>query len=338
MHISSCKPGFCGFCLIMLLLAMPAMAQNRMIKGRVTDDKKQPVAGAAITLQAVDSQNLSYKLKSDKKGEFIQIGLPARSFYVIAHAQGYSPDYTNATPSFSDETVVNLVLMPGTDGKLAIEMTAQEIEQAKKEMEKIEKQKQTSVAVQSLFDAGRHLSEEGKYLEAIEEYKKALEIDPEQTNIIAYMAESYSKLNKDADALEIYKKAIAIKPNDASLYRSMGVLLSKMGKNAESQEAFNKATALNPGGAAQDNYNIGVTLFNGGHMAEAAEAFKKAIAADANYAEAYYQLGMCLAGETDTMPEAIKAFQRYIKIGKNSDQVDIAKQMVATLEESQKKK
>jgi tetratricopeptide (TPR) repeat protein len=345
MHISSRKLGFCVFCLIALMPALPAMAQNRIIKGRIMDDKNQPIAGAAITIRIVDSKKNFYNLKSDKKGEYIQIGLPANSFYVIAHAQGFLPNYATAKPTLSEDTVVNLVLTPGADEKLPIEMTEQELEQAKKEYEQAKKDKekydkirQDSAAVQPLFDAGRRLAEEGKHIEAIEEYKKAIEKSPAQTNIMEFMAESYSKLNQNAEALEIYQKAIAIKPNEASLYTNMGVLLSKMGKNTESQEAFNKAMALNPASAAQAQYNIGVILFNGGHTAEATEAFKKAVAADENYAEAHYQLGMCLSASPDTMSEAIKAFQKYIKIGKKADQIDTAKQMITALEESVKKK
>jgi Flp pilus assembly protein TadD len=345
MHISSRKLGFCVFCLFVLMMALPARAQNRIIKGRVTDDKNQPIAGAAITIRVIDSKKIFYNIKSDKKGEYIQIGLPASTFYVIAHAQGFLPGYATAKPTISEDAVINLVLTPGDDAKLPIEMTEQELEQAKKEYEqakkdkeKYDKIKQDAAAVQPLFDAGRKLAEEGKHIEAIEEYRKAIEKSPEQTNIMGFMAESYSKLNQDAEALEIYHKAIAIKPNDASLYTNMGVLLGKMGKTSESQEAFNKAMTLNPASAAQAQYNIGAILFNGGHTAEAAEAFKKAVAADVNYAEAYYQLGMCLSASPETMPEAIKAFQKYVKIGKKADQVDTAKQMITALEESAKKK
>jgi tetratricopeptide (TPR) repeat protein len=338
MHISSRKLGFFGFCLVALMLSLPAMAQNRIIKGRVTDDKKQPIADAAVTIRAIDSKSNVFNVKSNKKGEFIQIGLPSGDYYVIGHAQGFSPNFAPARASIAEEAVINLVLTPGPDMKLPIEMTAQEIEQAKKEVEKLEKKKQSSAEVQSLFDAGIKLAQEGKHLEAIEEYKKAMEKDPEQTNIMGHLAESYSKLNQDAEALEVYQKAIALKPNSAALHMNMGVLLNKMGKKAESKEAFNKSAALDPKAAPQSFYNIGATLFNDGKTAEAAEAFKQAIAADANFAEAYYQLGMCLSASPDTMPEAIKALQQYIKIGKKADQVDTAKQIISALEESIKKK
>ncbi len=341
MHISSRKFGFFGICLIVLTLALPAFAQsNRIVKGKVTDDKGQPVVGASIVIQAIDSKARAYTTKTDKKGTYIYMGLPAGDFHIIVRAAGFAPDYrTPVKPSIQQETVVDFVLSPGDPNlKLPVEMTAEEREQLRKEAEKAEKRKAVSAEVQAMFDAGLKLAQEGKDLEAIEEYKKALAVDPEQTNIMGNMAESYSKLNRDAEALDIYQKAIAIRPNDAALYTNMGVVLSKMGKNAESQEAFKKAAALNPASSAQNFYNIGATLVNNGRTAEAADAFKQAIAADPNFAEAYYQLGMCLSGKPETMPDAIKYLQQYIKIGQKPDQVDVAKQIIAALEQSLKKK
>jgi len=112
----------------------------------------------------------------------------------------------------------------------------------------------------------------------------------------------------------------------------MGVALNKAGKVAESQEAFKKAAALNPGSAAQSFYNLGVTMFNSGHVDDAADSFKKAIAADPNFAEAYFQMGICLSADTKTAPAAIEALKKYIEIGKKPDQVDVAKQLIKALE------
>jgi tetratricopeptide (TPR) repeat protein len=341
MHIPSRKFGFFVVCLIAVSLALPAaMAQqNRIIKGRVVDDKDQPVAGATIQIQAVDSKSRVYSTKTDKKGTFIYMGIAAGDYRVICRAQGFAPTFMGPVrPSIQEETKADFKLTPGQmDAKLPFEYTDQEIEQLKQEAAKAEKRKQASAEVQGLFDGGLKLAQEGKYTEAIEEFKKALEKDPEQPNIMGNMADAYSKMDKNTEALEIYQKAIAIKGDDAALWTNMGVILSKLGKNTESQEAFSKAASLNPAASAQNFYNIGATLVNNGKTAEAAESFKKAIAADANFAEAYYQLGMCLSGKVETMPDAIKALQKYIQIGQKPDQVGVAKDIIKALEQSVKK-
>lgn len=339
MHISYRHFALIGVSLLLFLaLTLPAVAQNRIIQGKITDDKGQPIVGAQITIQALDSKTRQYTTKTDKKGSFIYMGIAAGEYRVVARASGFAPNYKQPiTASIQAPAVVDLPLTPGPDGKLPFEMTDQEREQIQKDIEKAQKRKESSAEVQALFDSGLKLAAEGKHEEAVAEFKKALEKDPEQSNIMGNMADSYAKLGKNDEALETYKKAIAVRPDDAALYTNMGVLLSKIGKDAESQEAFKKAASLNPAASAQNFYNIGATLVNNGKTAEAAESFKQAIAADANFAEAYYQLGMCLSGKPDTMPEAIKAFEQYLKIGKKADQIEVAKQIIDALQKSLKK-
>ena len=339
MHISSRNFVLGVVCFVALAFALPAMAQNRIIQGKVTDDKDQPVVGAPVVIQATDSKARIYNCKTDKKGQYIYMGFPAGEYRVIVRVPGFEPGlFPSVRPTSSGPSVCDIKLVPGQDHKLPFEMTAQEIDQIKQEMEKAEKRKQSSAEVQLMFDAGLQLVQQEKYAEAIEQFKKALEKDPEQANILGNMADCYSKMDKNQEALELYQKAVAIKPDDAALYTNLGVILSKLGKNAESQDAFKKAASLNPASSAQNFYNIGATLVNNGKSAEAAESFKQAIAADPNFAEAYYQLGLCLSGKPETAGDAIQALQKYIQIGKKADQVDVAKQLISALQSSAKKK
>jgi tetratricopeptide (TPR) repeat protein len=338
MPISSRKFQFVGVLFLLLALALPSIAQNRLVQGKVTDDKGQPVKDAQVSIQALDGSRAPYVCKTDKKGTYTYMGIAAGDYRIVVRAAGFQPNYKfPVRPSIQDPVVTDFQLIPGEDRKLEFELSAQERQKLEEEVKKQEKRKQASTEVQTMFDAGLKLAAEGKHEEAIAEFKKALEKDNEQANIWANMADSYSKMGKDAEAVETFKQAIAIKPNEAALYTNMGVVLSKMGKSVESQEAFKKATELNPTSSAQNFYNIGATLVNSGKTQEATDAFKQAIAADANFSEAYYQLGMCLSGKPETMAEAIKALETYIKIGRKPDQVQVAKDIISALQASMKK-
>ncbi len=319
--------------MLLALLAIPALAQNRVIRGKVTDEGGQPVAGAEIKILGVDVKR-EYKVNTEKKGDYFYMGLPTGVYRVVVRAKGFMADYKeNIRPALGGESVVDFQLKPGDPTlKLPFEMSAQELEKLKEDYKKAEKAREASGEVKAAFDAGLKLAAEGKYEEAIVEYKKALEKDPEQAYIQANLADSLAKVGKNDDALAAYQKALSLKPDDAALYTNCGVLLGKMGKLAESQEMFKKAAAVNPGAAAQNFYNLGATLVNSGDAAGAAEAFKQAIAADANYAEAYFQLGLCLSGNQNAIPDAIKALQHYIKIGQKPDQVEVAKQLIQALQ------
>lgn len=326
----------CGPAVVSLILvaffALPLVAQNRIVKGKVTNDKGEPVQGAVIKIQGTDVKR-EYTCKTDKKGEYIYMGIPFGEYRIIVRAQGYMPDFAQGVkPTIAADSEVSFQLKPGqSDMKLPFEMSQEEVSKAKEEYAKAEKQKAASAEVKGFFDAGLQLAQQGKYAEAIEQYDKALEKDNDQPYIHAQKADALSKSDKLPQALEEYQKAIALRPDDAAMYTNMGVLLGKMGKVAESQEAFKKAASVNPAAAGQNFYNLGATLVNSGRAAEAAEAFRQAIAADPNFAEAYYQLGMCLSGSQATIPDAIKALEKYIQIGKNAEQVEVAKQIIAAL-------
>ena len=339
MHISPRKIGFASVCVFVLMLEMSAVAQNCTFRGKVTDENGEGIKGATVIIQSVDSRNRTFNVKTDKKGTFVYVGLPSGLYNVGAHAQGYTPRYQpNVRASIQEEAQINLQLPKGPDQKLPFELTPEELKQQEAEIEKAKKRQEASAEVQALFDEGTQLAGEGKHAEAIEKFKLALEKDPEQTNIMGNMAESYKSLGKYDEALDLYRKAIAIKPNDPVFYTNLGVVLDKLGKTAESQEAFKKAAALNPGGSAQSYFNLGATMVNSGRVAEAVEPFRQAIAADPNFADAYFELGMCLSGKPETMEEAVKNLKKYTEIGKDPAKIETAKAIISALEQSLKKK
>jgi tetratricopeptide (TPR) repeat protein len=338
MYIARRSPFLLISSLILMLIASPSTAQNRLVKGTVIDDKDQPVAGALIEIQSPGEKSRVYRTTTDKKGNYLHMGIMAGEYRVVVHAKGFQPDYRpSIRPSVQEDTAVDFKLKPGSENqRLPFELTSEEIEEINKETARAEQMKQSPGETQVLFDEGLQLMKQEKYEEAVEQFRKALEKDPQQHNIIGNMADAYAKMNKYDEALEFYKKAIAAKPDDAPLYTNMGIILGKMGKNAELQAAFKKAAELNPGASAQNFYNIGASLINNGKTAEAADAFTQAITADSNFAEAYFQLGICQSGTRDSIPEAIKNLKKYMEIGKKQDNVETAKQIIAALQQPSK--
>jgi uncharacterized GH25 family protein len=59
-----------------LAIVRPVAAQSTgMVKGTVSDDKGQPVEGAKITIEMTGGTGRRFETKTDKKGQFMQIGL-----------------------------------------------------------------------------------------------------------------------------------------------------------------------------------------------------------------------------------------------------------------------
>ena len=301
-----------------LILSVIGMAQTRSIKGKVTDDKDQPVADAQISIMGMDITR-NFTVKTNKKGEYLYLlGQQVATYRVVVRKEGFKPDVKeNVRPELGEASQVDFKLSPGQDYRLPFEMDSKEMEEYKKRYDELQKKKQFSGEIKVAFELGVKLTQEGKLDEALVELNKALAMDAERSAIHAAIGNVHAKAGKNEEALASYQKAISLSPNDPDLYTTAGLTMNTMGKTAEAQEAFKKAASLNPAAAAQNYYNLGVLMMNSGKADDAAEAFKQSVAADANFGESYYQLGMALSGKQATIPAAIEALKKYIEIGEN---------------------
>ncbi|NLV32495.1 MAG: tetratricopeptide repeat protein [Acidobacteria bacterium] len=319
-----------------MLLALPAAAQSRAVKGKVTDDKGQPVQDAQVKIEGEDIYRV-FTTKTNKKGEyFYLLGLQSGRYRITVRKEGFRPAYReHIQPEMREEVEVDFQLTPGPDQKLHFEMTEEERAEYMKRYEAQQKQRQFSAEVKERFDKGVTLYDSGQYEEALVEFNAALEKDPKQPGIIARTGDCYLKLDRKDEALEAYNKAIELNPQDPALYTNKGVILGQMGKMTEAQEMFKKAAELDPMAAGQNFYNLGVTMVNAGDFENAVGAFKQSIEADPSFAESYYQLGMSLSAKPDTIPEAIAALKKYLELGQKPEQVEVAKQIISALEAAQ---
>ena len=78
---------------LLLTLALPAAAQSRSIKGKVTDPDGQPIAGAKIIIQGTDIARV-LETDTNDRGEYMYLlGLQVATYRVIARKEGFQPDY-----------------------------------------------------------------------------------------------------------------------------------------------------------------------------------------------------------------------------------------------------
>ena len=73
--------------LVAVALVSPAAAQTGMVKGKVVDAKGAPVEAAKVTIEFTDGIARTYMVKSDKKGEYTQIGLAPGNYKVTAEKE-----------------------------------------------------------------------------------------------------------------------------------------------------------------------------------------------------------------------------------------------------------
>src|ERR1700722_12975532 len=180
--------------LVALALAVPASAQSTgMIRGVVKDATGKPVEGAKVTIDA-DANNRHFETKTDKKGEFVQIGLAPGSYKVVAEKDKVASAPSPASVRIAQAATLTLVLGAGGSG------TSPEAMAKNAELKKT-------------FEEGVAASRDGKHDEAIEKFTHAAELNDKCYD--CYYNIAYSQLQKkDYDKAEAaYQKAIEIKPD-----------------------------------------------------------------------------------------------------------------------------
>src|SRR5215210_3126306 len=103
---------------VSLAVVAPAFGQSTgMIKGVVKDASGQPVEGAKVTIDMVEGVSRHFETKSNKKGEFIQIGLQGGPYKVTAEKDKLTSNVADVRVSISRPAEANLVLGAGGPSK-----------------------------------------------------------------------------------------------------------------------------------------------------------------------------------------------------------------------------
>jgi tetratricopeptide (TPR) repeat protein len=304
-----------------LATAWPAAAQSTgLVKGVVKDEKGQPVEGAKVTIEFTGGVSRKFDGKSDKKGEFLQIGLAPGEYKISAEKDKLTAAQT-VRVRIGQTSEASLVL--------GVNAAASSAEAAKK-----------SAELKKVFDEGVAASREGKHDDAIAAFTKAAELNPSCYDCY-YNVGFANAQKKDYDKAEAaYKRAIELKADYAEAYNGLANIYNAQRKFDQAAEASAKAMQYSGGGAAggaaaaggnaDAMYNQGVILWNAGKIPEAKKQFEAAVAANPNHAESHYQLGMALLNEGN-MASAATEFETYLKLSPTGPNAPTAKAMVAQL-------
>ena len=291
-----------------------AFAQGGMVKGKVLDAQGQPVADAKITILA-DTDGRKFETTSDRKGEFIQIGLRSGAYKITATKDKIGSQTLTANLRQVGAANLEFRLTPVSN------LSASD-------------QKKLG-ALQGAVQAGSDAVKAGDYDLAITKYTEAVGISPDCKECYVNLGLAHSEKKQYAEAEAAFKKATEIDPNFADAYSGLASIYNAQKRFDEATAAGAKAVSLAPaagagGGGAEAAYNQGVILWNGGKFAEAKTQFEAAIKANPSMADAYYQLGMANLN-LGQISAAVEAFEGYLKVAPDGPKAAEVKAAVAAL-------
>jgi tetratricopeptide (TPR) repeat protein len=313
----------CAMVLALAAFATPAFAQAQ-IKGKVVDAENKPVEGARVTLQQNGCQNRKYEVKTNRNGEYIQIGVTSCVYTVMAEKDKLSQAFT-VNVALGDAKEVNFVLKPGS----AAPMTKEE---AEKRVE----------GIKAKFSQAATLGNDGKFDEAIALYNEVLADVPKCQECYLNIGAINARKKDWAGAEEAYKKAIEVNPDSPDPYNGLANVYNAQQKFKEASEMSaeaGKRIAATPGatGGASANilYNQGAIAWNANDFNKAKEHFEAAIKADPNHAEAHFMLGKVLIN-LGKLGDAASEFETYLKVAPSGQNAKEAQSMFDQLKSFRK--
>lgn len=290
-----------------LAVAAPALAQTGLVKGKVLGPDGKPVADAVVTIEFMEGVSRKLTTKSDKRGEFVQLGLQSGAYRVTATADKVGTGVAETRVRIGNTSEVSITLgsaPPGTDPKM--------------------------VELKKAFDAGVAASRANDHDGAIAAFTSAAALQPACPECYFNIGYAYMQKKDEAQAEANWKKALELKADHAETLNALATLYNNQKRFDEAAAISAKAAASAPAGNADAIYNQGIILWNAGKMAEAKVKFEDATKADPNHSDARFQLGMALLNE-GKLPEAIASFEQYVQMAPTGKFADQAKGMLKQL-------
>lgn len=296
-----------------VVAAGPAAAQTGMIRGKVVDAEGKPAPGVVIAIEFADGVTRKFEVKTDRRGEYIQIGLAPGNYEVTATHEKLGSQTAKVRVNISKPVEANFAFTPGSSGPSAADLAK-------------------AAELKKIFEDGVAASKANDHDAAIAKFTEASTLMP--TCYDCFYNIGYAQLQKkDEKAAEAaWMKALEVKPDYTEALNALATLYNNQKRFDEASAMGAKAAAAGgaSGGSADAVYNQGIILWNQGKIAEAKVKFEEALAANPNHPESHYQLGMALLNE-GKMPEAVASFEKYLSLAPDGQFAAQTKAMLAQL-------
>jgi Tfp pilus assembly protein PilF len=319
---------------------VPASAQTGGVTGKVTLQDGSVCVGCLVIIERTEIKG-TYKTKTNKKGEYIYIGLPLGNYKITLE----SP--TGQTLFYFNNKHLEMGEPTQVDFDLPKEVAAAKKEQEanpeyQKRLADQEKEEKQIAGLKTVYDQGNALFDQKQYAQAAAKFQEALPLAKGKNReaVLTRLADSYAKAKDKDKAVATYQEAIQADPTSAGLHNNLGNVYADSGDIDKAKAEFQKAAELDPTGAAQYYFNLGAVLYNTGKMDDSVAAFQKATSIDPKYANAYFWLGQALMGKATTgengevvaAPGTKEAFETYLKLEPNGPSAAAAQALLKTIE------
>jgi tetratricopeptide (TPR) repeat protein len=303
-----------GLMLGLVLLGGEVSAQTGTARGKVLDDKGQPLDGAKVLIEFLGGINRKNETKTNKKGEYTQVGLNPGNYKITAEKEGFQTSFVQYKVSLGEATVIpEMKLMPGksASGNAAAAAAADK----------------AIAEIRASVDQAIALVGQGKLAEAETVYADLAAKNPTIPQLYYNLGVVQMQAKKIPESEASFLKAMEIKPDYADAQNALVNLYLGSGQGPKAVEYAQKIATANPQDA-KAQYTVAYASFHSGKYEEAAEAFKKAEAMDPSNAEIQYYLGSIAIGQNN-VAECAARLEKYLAQAPTGPNASTATQLLA---------
>lgn len=292
------------------LASLAFAADTGIVRGKVVDEKGQPIPEAQILMESQAGSGQKFSQKANKKGEYIQVGVKTGLWRITASKEGYGGQFAEVSVGIGAEArVPDLKLVAG--GGAGKSKGSAELQEAY--------EKANALVAASDFDG------------AIAGLNEILAKGPGKPEVVhTRLGQIYLKKNELPAAEEAFKKALELKPGHLDAIRGLSDTYIKMRRASDATALFAQYTSENPEDV-EGQFLYGFVLFNTGNQAEAETAFAKVMELDPTNNSVHFYMGMILVGK-NKVPEAIASLEKYLASNPTDPtSIETAKGLIAAL-------
>jgi tetratricopeptide (TPR) repeat protein len=330
-------------CIILMALLLPVQRWTAQVSGRILDREGKPMAGAEITYKhigivegamtespkIIEGTGRTYKIKTDKKGAFIMIGVDYGIYEVNIKAPDGSNVYTgkkrigdNADPTVSNELNVDLSVVPPGALPPGAETNLDASKKSKEQLELIRQENSNSVKINRLIVQLHGALDVKNWAVGTDLLEQLIALDANRWEFYQNLGTIQANLTHYEDAVKSFAKGVEVaekvlanaadpvqaKTSISELLISEGDAYNRMGKLDDAVARYTKAAGIAPK-PAMAHFHACNALSNNGKIEEAIETCKQSVGEDPSQWEAYQVLG----GAQNTLGKSEDALETYVK-------------------------
>lgn len=156
------------------------------------------------------------------------------------------------------------------------------------------------------------LAKQDRFTEAEENYRQALEVDPNFEAAHFDLGNVFARQGKLDEAREQYQETLKVAPDFAEAHNNLGNVLAAQGNLENAIQHFRQALRLGLT-HSETHFNLGNALVRQGRIEEAMDQFQEALKINPSFALAYLNLGRVEAAQGH-LDKAIGHFRQALRI------------------------